>query len=254
MKIGDRMKLYESLSLTQAMPKLPLIVRFDGKGFSKYTSNLSRPYCPILQDAMDQVTKDLCEYTNAVVGYTQSDEITLILHTEKPESSIFFDGKIHKIVSVLASYCTLQFSKYHNNQNKLALFDCRAFTVPSKVEACNVLLWREYDATRNSIQMAARAFFSHNQCHCKNGKQLQELLMTKNINWNDYPARFKRGQYFKRVEKEYEIPQEYSLKAGEKYIRKEYNKVYFPVLTKLANPVETIFAESFKTENFLTST
>ena len=70
--------------------------------------------------------------------------------------------------------------------------------MPTEQEAVNCLLWRELDATRNSIQMAAQALYSHKQLHQKNTSQMQEMLWQKGINWNDYPARFKRGGYFQR--------------------------------------------------------
>ena len=81
----------------------------------------------------------------------------------------------------------------------LAFFDCRVWNVPDKTEAVNCLLWREQDATRNSIQSAAYALYSQNQLHKKDTKEMQEMIWQKGINWNDYPDRFKRGAYFRRV-------------------------------------------------------
>ena len=82
--------------------------------------------------------------------------------------------------------------------NRLACFDCRVWTVPTEQEAVNCLLWRELDATRNSIQMAAQVLYSHKQLHRKNTAQMQEMLWQKGINWHDDPPRLTRGGYFQR--------------------------------------------------------
>ena len=206
--LGDRMKLYESMTCnSKFMPRLPIVVRLDGKAFTTFTQGMDKPFDHYLATCMNWVTKYLCEYTNSKIGYTQSDEITLILYSQDFKTKVFFDGKIQKIISVLASVCSVKFNEFvqqliPEHKHKMPVFDCRAFTVPNKVEACNVLLWREQDATRNSIQNLARSVFSDKQCFKKNTKILQEMLFQKsNVNWNSYPARFKRGQYVQRVTK-----------------------------------------------------
>lgn len=74
-----------------------------------------------------------------------------------------------------------------------AMFDARCFNIP-KEEVTNCILWRQQDATRNSISSAGQAHFSHKQLEGLNSNQIQELLFQeKGINWNDYPTKFKRG-------------------------------------------------------------
>jgi tRNA(His) 5'-end guanylyltransferase len=76
----------------------------------------------------------------------------------------------------------------------LAFFDARAFTIPDQVEVHNYFVWRQKDATRNSISMAAQAHFSHKQLLNKNTNEMQEMLWAEHgVNWNDYDPRFKRG-------------------------------------------------------------
>jgi len=82
--------------------------------------------------------------------------------------------------------------------DKLAFFDCRVWNVPNRVEATNTVLWRERDATKNSISMAAREYYSHKETLGKSGTDLQEMLFQKGMNWNDYPAFFKRGTFIQR--------------------------------------------------------
>jgi tRNA(His) guanylyltransferase len=202
MEIGDRMKDYEKAYGMQAMPNCPIMVRIDGKAFHSFTSNLNKPYDDGLVQAMDTLTYDLCNFSDAVLGYTQSDEITLVLSKESPEQELFFNGKIQKLCSVLASYATYTFNNIFKNEGKMALFDCRVFPVPNLSEATNCLLWREMDATRNSIQMAARTYYSHKECNNKNFSDLSDMLINKGVNWNNYPARFKRGGYIKKFRDE----------------------------------------------------
>lgn len=71
--------------------------------------------------------------------------------------------------------------------------------MPSKEEAVNALIWREQDATRNSISAAAQAHCSHKELQGKNTNEMQEMLFQKGINWNDYPSFFKRGVYVQRT-------------------------------------------------------
>jgi len=204
--LGDRMKSYESgATPARFMKTVPVIVRLDGKGFHNWTKGLERPYDENLYDLMEQVTEYLCQETGAVMGYTQSDEISLIFYNEDIFSQIYFDGKRDKINSILAASCSVQFNKLvakflPNKVETIGLFDCRSFHVPNKCEAVNYLVWREQDATRNSIQMAGRAQFSHAQLNNLNCNQIQEkLFQEKSINWNDYPARFKRGCYIQKI-------------------------------------------------------
>ena len=204
MKLADRMKLYEGReSKRRLIPKLPVIARLDGRSFHSFTKGLGRPYSKPFLDLMFATTIHLVTKTKALVGYTQSDEISLVFYSDDVDSQIFFDSRIFKMVSILASMCTLDFNKRLPNllprkQYENPMFDCRVWSVPDKQEVVNYLLWREQDATRNSIQMAAQSLYSHKQLHKKNTGDLQDMLMEKGVNWNDYPYYCKRGQYVQR--------------------------------------------------------
>jgi tRNA(His) guanylyltransferase len=204
MNLGDRMKQYENVNRIYLMEKLPVIIRIDGKAFHTFTRGMEKPYDRILQETMAGTMKYLCEnIQGAVFGYTQSDEITVVLYTSNPEGSIWFDGNIQKIVSVSASMATLQFNKLlkeldtekrYEQKYDMAMFDSRVFNVPSEDEARNCLIWRQEDAVKNSIQMLAQFHFSHKSLQGLNGSQLQEKLFSeKSVNWNDVETRFKRG-------------------------------------------------------------
>lgn len=203
---GDRMKKYEKNTAQRFLPLTPVCARLDGKGFSKFTKGLDRPYDSNMSEIMQQVTHCLVEETGALMGYTQSDEITLVWYSDSVKKQIFFDGKIQKMVSVLAALATAKFNSLipellPSKKDKLALFDCRVWQLPTLTEAANVFLWREKDATKNSISMAASEYYSHRQLNGCNGASKQEMLFQKGINWNDYPPFFKRGSFIQRATK-----------------------------------------------------
>jgi tRNA(His) guanylyltransferase len=153
---------------------------------------------------MIETTKFLVEKTSAAIGYTQSDEISLLWYAPSPESQIYFNGRVTKMVGDLTALATLYFNKYleYSIPEKISSwprFDARVFVLPSKAEVGNYFLWRERDATRNSISMAARAYYSHNEVNGKNSSEKQEMLFQKGVNWNDYPSYFKRGTFVERA-------------------------------------------------------
>jgi len=203
-KFGDRMKEYEGIeSDRRFLPLLPICARLDGKCFSKFTKGMKRPYDEDMIHLMKATTKFLVEQTNSNIGYTQSDEISLVFYSPDRNSQIFFDGRIQKMTSVLASIATAAFNNilplaFPKKIDLLPMFDCRVWQVPTKEEAINNILWRELDATKNSISMAARHYYSHKELSKKNSSEMQEMLFQKGINWNDYPSHFKRGTYVQR--------------------------------------------------------
>jgi tRNA(His) guanylyltransferase len=202
--LGDRIKFYESQTCgIKMIPLIPVIARLDGKSFSKFTRGLDRPFDKRLSDLMVETTKYLVKETNANCGYTQSDEITLVWYTDKVDSQIYFDGKLFKMISDLAASASVFFNSklpsfIPEKSDKFPRFDCRVFNVPTLEEAANAFLWRELDATKNSITMAASHYYSHKFLMGKNSSEKQELLFQKGINWNDYPDHFKRGTYIQR--------------------------------------------------------
>lgn len=230
MKYGafdTRMKKYEFVSRNYLTTRIPVIIRLDGKAFHTFTRGFKRPFDDVLSETMQETMKYLCEnIQGCVIGYTQSDEITLVLvDYKKIDTSAWFDYNIQKCASVAASMTTLQFNRifsekvYSLKDNTIedlqyidtlknavvkgAMFDARVFNIP-KEEVCNNLLWRQNDASRNSVQMVGRAYFSHKQLNKKSTSDIQDMLMLeKGINWNDYPTKYKRGSCcIRRVDEE----------------------------------------------------
>lgn len=203
--LSDRMKLYEEIETKRMfLPRLPVIARLDGRSFHSLTRGLDRPYDKRLSNMMIELTKFLVGESCATIGYTQSDEISLVFYSSDVDSQIFFAGKPYKMISVLAAMASTKFNALLSKSiaakaHITALFDCRVWSVPTQEEAVNVLVWREQDATRNSISMAAQTYYSHQRLDKKNTDEMQEMLFQKGVNWNDYPAFFKRGVYVQRA-------------------------------------------------------
>ena len=219
--LGTRMKeFYEKPYQTKLTRRTPVAIRIDGKAFHTFTRGFQKPFDPILMKAMQRTMKYLCEnIQGCVFGYTQSDEITLILvDYQNSNSCAWFDYEVQKMCSIAASMATMAFNKFFtknvnyfemtheydgtineycttlvNAAEKGAMFDARVFNIP-KEEVCNLIYWRQLDATRNSIQMVGQANFSHKELQNKSCNMIQEMLFAeKGINWNDYPTYLKRG-------------------------------------------------------------
>ena len=181
--LGDRMKGYERAEAGRwLMPLLPAVARLDGRAFHSFVRGLARPFDRRLSDLMLDAATFLVRETNATVGYTQSDEITLAWVPEQYDGQIFFYGRIQKMTSMLAALCSAYFNRRlpaflpTEYADRVPVFDARVWSVPSLEEAANTFLWRELDATKNSISMAARALYEHADIHEKTGAEMQEML------------------------------------------------------------------------------
>ena len=230
--LGNRMKTYyEEIPKIKLMRRTPVAIRIDGKAFHTFTRGFQKPFDPVLVKTMQETTKYLCEnIQGCIFGYTQSDEITLILIDYQTfTTDAWFNYELEKMCSISASMATMAFNKFFRkncddwgrdtfvdwdlgdandvvNKEKLALseiyikavekgamFDARCFNIP-KEEVTNLVYWRQLDASRNSIQMVGQANFSHSELQNKTCNDIQDMLMIqKGINWNDYPTYLKRG-------------------------------------------------------------
>lgn len=228
-KLGMRMKeFYETIPKTRLMRRTPVAIRIDGKAFHTFTRGFNKPFDHILGTAMQETMRYLCQnIQGCVLGYTQSDEITLILVDYKRlNSSAWFDYEVQKMCSVAASMATMAFNKAFDAlvldeetcwktglipqdveiqqkhqeymralitaKSKGAMFDARCFNIP-KEEVTNLIYWRQSDAIRNSIQMVGQANFSHKALQGKSCIQIKKMLSDSGIEWDDYPISYQRG-------------------------------------------------------------
>lgn len=204
--LGQRMKEYEGIEAKRMLDTtLPVLARVDGKNFSSLTHDLEKPFDSDFHEAMLHTACRLVEYTGALVGYVQSDEISLLFYTPRSESQIYFNGRPQKMIGDLAAYTTLVFNDYlrdHFNlweySKQLPRFDARVWNVPTKLEVSNTFLWRGFDAKRNSIQMVGQAYFSPKQLHGKNSDDILRMLKEINHTWEAYPVWSKYGEFVQR--------------------------------------------------------
>lgn len=190
--LGDRMKTYERAHDIALPPRMPVIVRVDGRAFHTWTRGMDRPFDARLEFWMDSVAEQLCrELDGAQMAYVQSDEISILLHNYKRHSTQpWLRNRLQKVCSLSASIASASMTLL---AERTAHFDARAFVLP-EVEVANYFLWRQQDATRNSLQMLARSLYSHKECDGKDQSAMQEMCWQKGRNWNDLPDRQKRGR------------------------------------------------------------
>lgn len=198
---GARMKRYETVSQNNLSRRTPVIIRLDGKAFHAYTKGFDRPFDDTLAATMVACTHQLVQRVQGcVLGYTQSDEISLLLRDwDTLDTDAWFDYNVQKMVSISASICTvvferiMQINKPELVKDKLALFDSRAYNIP-KEEVCNYFIWRQGDASRNSVNSLAQSLFSHKSLQGLNLAAVHDkLMLEKNVNWNDLETWKKRG-------------------------------------------------------------
>lgn len=251
--MGDRHKAFEAReTMHRLMPGLPVLVRLDGRAFHTFTRGLARPYDERLSRSMIETTKYLVDHTHASVGYTQSDEISLAFPNTDPDNQVMFDGRVQKLCSVLAAMATAKFNQQilaniPEKAHLLPLFDARVYQYPTLDLAAESFVWRETDATRNSLTMAAHAYYSHKELHKAGYARKHEMLHAKGLNWNDYPDFFKKGTYVRRESTLKELTAAELARIPEKHrptgpvMRSVLRELAMPPITRVANVNAVLF-------------
>lgn len=217
--LEERMKRYEAVNDNMLPIRMPVIIRLDGWHFKTFTKGLVKPFDEIFREAMLQTTLHLCkELPGVVLGYTQSDEISLLICDYKSlDTEPWFDNRLNKLLSIPAGMTAVKFNEeftqiaintfadkisgsgldiqlmetYDGKYNK-AFFDARAFVIPED-DVINYFYWRQKDAIRNSIEMVGQTYLTHQKLHKKSCDMIIEMLKEKEINWNEYDTWLKRG-------------------------------------------------------------
>ena len=222
--LGERMKdQYEHRTRYFVPRRTYSIIRLDGKAFHTYTKGLNKPFDAGLYEDMDSaIVKLMGELQGAVLAYTQSDEISVLLTDfAMPNTCAWFDGNIQKMASVSASIITAEFNKIRMigwmkgqryqmrdeddslNDNRvmsaddlpIAYFDSRVFTIPDRNEVMNYFRWRQQDCIRNSVSMVAQSNFSHTKLHGKSQSEMHDMLHANDVNWaTDFTDGEKNGR------------------------------------------------------------
>lgn len=229
--LGDRMKDIEGRYTYYLPRRCYTIIRLDGKAFHTFLKKAVKPFDRNVMDCMQKTTLELCKQISGVkIGYTQSDEISLILTDfDNLKTQAWFDGNLSKILSISASIATAEFNKLwmkHKVQEYIknncpshdwfsvienyvpAKFDSRTYTTSDPWEAFNSIQWRVSDASKNSIQMIAQSLYSHKELQGKGFAQLNEMLFQKGHNFNDYPTDCKRGAFVIKTDEGWVIDQD----------------------------------------------
>jgi tRNA(His) 5'-end guanylyltransferase len=210
---------YESQHRQYLEKKVPVFIRLDGNAFSTLTRHFRKPYDEVFAKSMQQTLHYLCSIPQGCVfGYTASDEITLILTDyHKFTSCPWFDYRVEKIATIAASNASVAFNKflYENKEHfyetyegddkdelydaysrafeSSPVFDGRCFNVPED-RVCEMILWRQYDTRRNSIQSLGQVYFSERMMRGKSNSEVLEMLMSEhNVTWDDMPTAYKTG-------------------------------------------------------------
>ena len=194
--LGRRMKQDYEDALRLYLPRRSyVVIRIDGRGFHKFTAGLPRPYCRELANALDEAALCLCqEAIGCRFAYGQSDEYSFLLTDfEREDASLWFDGNVQKVVSVSASLFTGAFNRAFDSK-KIAVFDSRVMVISQRAEVSRYFLWRQLDASANSLNMLASAHFPHKELLGKTTAEKHDMLHAKGLNWAKEPADFKRGR------------------------------------------------------------
>lgn len=200
--LGDRIKKnYEDRYRIGLTRKTPVIIRVDGKAFHTLTRTLPKPFSEVfINDMAVAALETAKQIQGCKLAYVQSDEASFLL-TDYDDlvTEAWFDYNLQKIVSVTASIMTIEFNKRFLGD--YGRFDARAFNIP-KEEVANYFLWRAKDWERNSLQMYARAFFSHKELHHMGHNQIHEMLHSIGKNWTtDLSDQLKNGTFLQKTEK-----------------------------------------------------
>lgn len=256
-EFGDRMRGYEAVETSRRFdPNLPIYARIDGRGFSKFTADMEKPFDARMSAAMIATTEYLVEKNHAKMGYTQSDEISLVFIADGEGSQVIFNGRVQKLVGVLASMASAAFTRgilatpgFEHYAERLPHFDCRLVQLPSLEEAANMLLWRERDAQKNSVSMAAQAVFSHKSLQGKSAREMKAMLAEAGIDYDAYPDYFKRGTFLRRVTEQRKLTEAERMAIAEPhrpppeqtFLRSSVRSLAMPDFHTVANRVAVIF-------------
>ncbi|MFB9714270.1 tRNA(His) guanylyltransferase Thg1 family protein [Arthrobacter methylotrophus] len=195
------MKALELQYRTFLPEKSYAVIRVDGKGFSKYTRRLQRPFDPKFTRDMQCTAQYLCENIDgAVFAYTQSDEISVVISDlGNANTQAWFGGQVQKIVSTSAALATAKFNRLRPEEDALALFDGRTHHLDGVEGVLEYVRWRQADAMKNSVGMLAAHHFSHRTLTGVPVRERKAMLADKGIYWDGLDQAVKQGTLVRRV-------------------------------------------------------
>jgi len=210
MPLGDRMKAREASAGNLLPPRMPAVLRVDGRAFHTFTRGFDSPFDGIIEACMDRVATALCEEIGtARLAYGQSDEVSVLLvDYANLGTEQWFGGRRSKMESTAASIATAAFnealheawlsslnpdrSRFLRSKLFRAHFDARVFPVPTD-DAINYFFWRQRDAVRNSVLTAGQASLPRRQMHGMKCDDVKVALAELGRPWEELPVRRQRG-------------------------------------------------------------
>lgn len=213
--LGDEVKALEAaFERRVAEPGQFLMARADGRAFHTFTKGMRKPFDPAMSNAMQYTARNLAHMFNARLAYTQSDEITLCFYypADGTGTDYPYGGRLQKLCSLIAAQASVLFyarvvaevesgSWPESKLNDLPVFDCRVFRALTYETVLNSFIWREKDARKNAVSMAASAHYTEKQLNGVSTGDRLKLLREAGVTFNDYPQHFRAGMYFYRRER-----------------------------------------------------
>ena len=198
-ELDKRMRVYETAHDHCVLPGVHIVLRLDGRGFTRFTKDVmafERPFDERFRDVMVQVVEHLMQADlRAVYGYTQSDEISLLLHRD----SDAFGRKERKLNSVMAGEASGVASLAFGRP---VAFDCRVCQLPDQDLVVDYFRWRQEDAHRNALNAhcywgrraeGASPEQAHDEFAGASIAAKNEWLFQRGVNYDALPAWQKRG-------------------------------------------------------------
>jgi len=197
-ELDQQMRVFETAHDYCVLPGVHIVARLDGRGFTRLTKEVHKFQAPFdirFRDLMQSTTEGLITEFNAIYGYTQSDEISLLF----PLACDLFNRKLRKLNTVLAGYASARFAL---GLGSMASFDCRICQLPRPRQVVDYFRWRNEDAHRNAL--SAHCYWllrkdgqtAHDASQAllrRSTADKNELLFQHGVNFNDLPTWQKRG-------------------------------------------------------------
>lgn len=197
--LDSRMRVFETAHDHRVLPGMFIVARIDGRSFTRLTREthaFDAPYDVRVRDMMvSTLTHVMSSGFQAVYGYTQSDEMSVLFHRDEGA----FGRKLRKLESVLAGEASAKFSLLLGD---VGAFDCRISQLPRERDVVDYFRWRHEDAHRNALHghcywmLRGQGLSDRDATTKLEGKSVafrNELLFQNGINFNEIATWMKRG-------------------------------------------------------------
>jgi tRNA(His) 5'-end guanylyltransferase len=189
------MRALEYFHGVRLLPGAWVVLRLDGRGFSRFTAGFQKPFDPRFHELMVRTAQSLLEQLQGLYAYTESDEISVLF---RPDWELF-DRELEKLVSLSAGLASATFT---HACGQVAHFDSRVWLGARRSLVVDYFRWRQADATRCALNgwcywsLRQQGRSSAEATAALKGQGLagkNELLFRHGVNFNEVPAWQRRG-------------------------------------------------------------